>query len=245
MKKLLLFVEILLLSTFLVSAQSALTNESLIKMKEAGLSDALINAKLGAEQGNYDTSTDAILELKEHGFSDETIELMILRNSESQNNEAFEGVFPTSIEEVEGKLLINKKYIIEKGGELQAYLPFTGKDFISITSESKKKTKLLGKIAGAAATGAAAIGMGSGNLEVMSGALNVMSKARAIEWGADALEQIQDLPISQNAKKIAGAKMKVINWKYTNEGYILTTEIEKKKYNVALSDAIMMGEIKL
>lgn len=245
MKKLLSFVGILFFSTLLLSAQSVLTNESIIEMKKAGLSDDLILTKITSETGNYDTSTEAILNLKEQGFSDGIIGAMISENSAQQEEMEFNGMFPSSIEEVDGKLLINKKYTIEKGGELQVYLPFAGKDFVSITPQAKSKAKLIGKIAGAVATGAAAVGVGSGNLGVMSGALDVMSKAHAVEWGADALQQIQDLPISDNAKKIAGSKMKVLSWKYTEEGYILTTELDKKKYNVALSDAIMMGEVKL
>lgn len=245
MKKTIIFIGILFLSTFFVSAQNVLTNDSLIAMKKAGLSDNLILTKITSENGKYDTSTEAILKLQEEGFSDNIIEAIITENSASQEEDVFQGMFPASIEEVNEKLLINKKYTIEKGGELQVYLPFAGKDFYSITPQSKSKTKMIGKLAGAVSLGAAAVGVGSGNLSVATGAINVMSKASAVKWGADALQEIQDLPISDNAKKIAGSKMKVLGWKYTKDGYILTTQLDNKKYNVALSDAIMMGEIKL
>lgn len=251
MKKILSFAAILCLSTLFVSAQSVLTNASLIEMKKAGLSDALIHAKINEGEANFDTSLDAILELKKLDFSDETIELMILKNSESQpdavqnNDGGFAGIFPESIQETGGKLLVNNKFYIEKGGNLQVYLPFAGKDFMSITPKSRTNAKLLGKIAGAVGTGAAAVALGSGNLNVMSGALDVMSKAQAVEWGADALQQIENLPISQNAKKIAGSQMQVLDWDYTDEGYVLTTQLDKKRYSVVLSNALIFGEIKL
>jgi hypothetical protein len=108
-------------------------------------------------------------------------------------------------------------------------------------SEKKSNAKLIGRIAGAVGTGALAVGLGTNSL----GALSVMRGASAVEWGVDAISQIENLPISSTAKKIAGKKLKIIDWKQTEEGFVLNTQLEKKKYTVVLSDAIILNEITL
>jgi hypothetical protein len=50
--------------------------------------------------------------------------------------------------------------------------------------------------------------------EVLQGAGKVMDRARAVQYGADAIDKIGDLPISDKAKKIAGKKMKITGWDY-------------------------------
>lgn len=67
----------------------------------------------------------------------------------------------------------------------------------------------------------------------------------AVQYGADALDKIQDLPISKDAKKIAGKKMEIQNWEMTDDGYILTAILDKKKYEINLQEAVMAGEVKL
>lgn len=79
----------------------------------------------------------------------------------------------------------------------------------------------------------------------MQGATKVINGANAIRYGADALEKIQDLPISNKAKKIAGKRIKIIDWKMDNGGYILNGELENKKYKINLNEAVATGEIKL
>ena len=55
----------------------------------------------------------------------------------------------------------------------------------------------------------------------------------------------QDLPISKNAKKIAGKKMQVLEWEFKEEGYLIIATFDKKKYEINLQEAVMTGEIKL
>lgn len=151
----------------------------------------------------------------------------------------------TSIQNNQTELVVNDSISLKKGGEIQVYLP-AGKDFVFVKQKkSGLNAKLLGKVADIAGTGAAAVGIGSGNLKTLSGAYKVMRTASAVQYGADALDKIQDLPISKDAKKIAGKKMEIQNWEMTDDGYILTAILDKKKYEINLQEAVMAGEVKL
>jgi hypothetical protein len=46
-----------------------LKNEDIVKMAKAGLDDALIIAKIGSSKCQFDTSTDALIQLKQSGVS--------------------------------------------------------------------------------------------------------------------------------------------------------------------------------
>ena len=151
----------------------------------------------------------------------------------------------TSIENRQTELVINDSISIKKGNEIQIYLP-AGKDFVFVKQKkSGLNAKLLGNIADVVGTGASAVGMGSGSIKVLQGATKVLRTANAVQYGADALDKIQDLQISDNAKKIAGKKMEVLDWEFTDDGYIIIVKIEKKKYEIYLQEAIMSGELKL
>ena len=151
----------------------------------------------------------------------------------------------TSIENRQTELFVNDSISIKKGNEIQIHLP-ARKDFVFI---KEKKTgfnaKLLGKMANIVGTGASAVGMSSGNIKILQGATKVMRSANAIEYGANAIDKIKDLPISDQAKKIAGKKMEVFDWEFTDDGYMIIAKIEKKKYEIYLQEAVMLGEIKL
>ena len=66
-----------LLLTGSVRAQEVLTNESVVAMKKAGLSDAVILAKIRGSQSKFDLSTKSLVELKQAGLSDQIIEAML------------------------------------------------------------------------------------------------------------------------------------------------------------------------
>jgi hypothetical protein len=66
-----------LLLTGSVRAQEILTNESVVAMKKAGLSDAVILAKIRGSQSKFDLSTKSLVELKQAGLSDQIIEAML------------------------------------------------------------------------------------------------------------------------------------------------------------------------
>lgn len=106
-------------------------------------------------------------------------------------------------------------------------------------------TKLVGNLADIAGTSASAVGMGSRNIKTLQGASKVINTANVIHRGSDALGKIQDLPISSAAKKIAGKKMEVLGWEFTDNGYIIMVVLDKKKYEIYLQEAARSGEIKL
>lgn len=232
-----------------VSAQEALTNQAVIAMKNAELSEELITAKVETEQAAFDLSTNGIIELKKAGFSDEIIQVMMHRTKELADEKAEDSFLSnilTSVQNNDDELLLNGDKIISKGGEIQINLPARGQDFMFVKPKiSGFNVRMISRIADAAGGVAGVVGMGSGNLRTVIGAMKVMRKAAAVSYGADALSRIQELPISSQAKKIAGRKAIVNSWKMTEDGYILDISIENKKYEANLQEALMAGEIKL
>lgn len=151
----------------------------------------------------------------------------------------------TSIQNNQTELVVNDSIHLKKGSEIQIYLP-AGKDFVFVKQKkSGFNAKLLGRLADVAGTGAVAVGLGSGNAKTLTGALKVMNTARAVQYGSDALDKIQDLPISNDAKKIAGKRMEVLDWEFTDDGYVILAKFEKKKYEIYLQEAVMADEVKL
>jgi hypothetical protein len=60
-----------------LTAQEVLTNDSLIALKKAGLSDSIIISKIKASQTKFDTSTKGLIALKSAGMSDQVIEAVV------------------------------------------------------------------------------------------------------------------------------------------------------------------------
>lgn len=66
-----------LLWTCSIGAQEVLTNDAVITMKKAGLSDAVIIAKIKSSQSKFDVSTQALAQLKRAALSDDVLEAMV------------------------------------------------------------------------------------------------------------------------------------------------------------------------
>jgi hypothetical protein len=62
-------------------AQTALNNDSVIKLIKAGLSDDLIISTVNAAPGAYDASADGLIALKAAGASDKVVSAIVLRAS--------------------------------------------------------------------------------------------------------------------------------------------------------------------
>jgi hypothetical protein len=62
-----------------LAAQQAMSNDSVVKLVKAGLSDDLIVSTINASPGTYNTSADAIIALKQAGASDKVIAAMIAK----------------------------------------------------------------------------------------------------------------------------------------------------------------------
>ena len=62
-------------------AQQPLTNDSIIKMVKAGLSDDIVTSTIQSQPGKYSVGVDDLIALKTAGVSDKVIAAMVARNS--------------------------------------------------------------------------------------------------------------------------------------------------------------------
>ncbi|HUD57761.1 MAG TPA: hypothetical protein VMR02_21210 [Terracidiphilus sp.] len=72
---------VLLVSSPLLIAQQAMTNDSVIKLVKAGLSDDLIVTTINASPANYDTSANGLIALKGAGVSDKVLSAIVVKSS--------------------------------------------------------------------------------------------------------------------------------------------------------------------
>ena len=71
---------LLLLPTYSLS-QESLTNDSVIKMVKAGLSDDLVITTIKSKPGQYNSTVDGIIALKAAGLSDKVVAALVARAS--------------------------------------------------------------------------------------------------------------------------------------------------------------------
>jgi hypothetical protein len=71
----------MLLLASALSAQETITNDSVIKMVKAGLSQDLIVTTINSSPGDYDTSTNALIALKRAGAGDKVIAAVVVKAS--------------------------------------------------------------------------------------------------------------------------------------------------------------------
>ena len=79
-RNLVLAVVALCLSATLI-AQQSMSNDSVIKLVKAGLSDDLIISTINASPGTYDTSADGLIALKRSGTSDKVVATIVARDA--------------------------------------------------------------------------------------------------------------------------------------------------------------------
>jgi hypothetical protein len=82
MRKGFLAVMFLVISALLF-AQQTMTNDAVIKLVKAGLSDDLIVATINAQAGKYDTSVSGLIALKTAGASDKVVSAIVIKASGS------------------------------------------------------------------------------------------------------------------------------------------------------------------
>jgi len=63
----------------LLLAQQVLSNDAVVKLVKAGLSDDLIVSTINSQSGNYDTSTDGLIALKAAGVSDKVVSAIVAK----------------------------------------------------------------------------------------------------------------------------------------------------------------------
>jgi hypothetical protein len=61
----------------LLSAQETLTNDSILKLMKAGMSEDVILGMVNSEPGTYTVTADAVISLKQAGVSDKIINAMV------------------------------------------------------------------------------------------------------------------------------------------------------------------------
>lgn len=83
MRKTLFALVLLVLCPAFLVAQDALTNDSVVKMLKAGLSEDLVISAINSKPGTYDTSVDGMIALKGAGASDKVISAVVLKSSGS------------------------------------------------------------------------------------------------------------------------------------------------------------------
>lgn len=150
-----------------------------------------------------------------------------------------------SVKDYGNKLVINDSISLKKGDSIRIGLPFNGKDFQFVEKKKSGFAKIVKKAAGALSSGAMAVGLISNDLSALNGAIKVARSAHAIYYGADALEKINELPISRKAKKIAGKKMEILKWEKKDMMHVITAKFKRKKYHITLEAAYVTHEILL
>ena len=65
----------------LCNAQQVMDNSAVIKLSKSGLGEDLIVQTINASPGHYDTSTDALIALKQAGVSDKEVGAMLTKNA--------------------------------------------------------------------------------------------------------------------------------------------------------------------
>jgi hypothetical protein len=68
-------------STMVCIAQQTLTNDAIVKMVKAGLSDDLIVQSINASPGTYSTTTSDLITLKQAGVSDKIVGAMLVKGN--------------------------------------------------------------------------------------------------------------------------------------------------------------------
>jgi hypothetical protein len=62
-------------------AQEAMDNSAVLKLSASGLSETLIVQTINATPGHYDTTTDALIALKQAGLTDKEVGAMLIKNA--------------------------------------------------------------------------------------------------------------------------------------------------------------------
>ena len=92
-----------LFSATSLTAQEVLTNDSLVSLKKAGLSDSIIISKIRSSQTKFDVSTKGLIGLKNAGLSDQVIEAVVNAGSATTPPAASAASRETIVYLVDGK----------------------------------------------------------------------------------------------------------------------------------------------
>lgn len=85
-----------LAGTALMTAAQALTNQDIVSMVKAGLTDSLVITKIRTSACRFDTSPQALIALKKNGISDAVLKAMTEASSPRIGTKAAEGAAPVT-----------------------------------------------------------------------------------------------------------------------------------------------------
>lgn len=93
MRHIFFLLTIFIFSVSLSAQTETLTNKDIVLMSQAGLSSELIIRKVKDSGGNYDISTQALIDLKKAGVADQVIALMLEKAEEKRSAPSKEKTF--------------------------------------------------------------------------------------------------------------------------------------------------------
>lgn len=131
------------------SAQDTLTNDSVLKMIKAGLSDGIVISTIQNQTGQYSLAPDDLIKLKGQGVSDNVIAAMVARTSGAASSAAASAISADS----DIPLGLDIGVYFKKGGRWEEMLPEvvnwkTGGVLKSIASAGIVKGDVNGHITG-------------------------------------------------------------------------------------------------
>lgn len=115
------FLQVALVCTLVAFAQEALTNDSVVKMVKAGLSEPLIISMIQKQPGKYLLTTDDLIKLKGEGVSDKVLAAMLAKDSGASASATPNGSAVTSDTDLPPDLEIGVYY--KKAGKWEEMLP--------------------------------------------------------------------------------------------------------------------------
>jgi hypothetical protein len=107
----------------IVLAQTALTNESIIKMVKAGLSEDIVLSTVKAQPGNFTTGVDDLIALKTAGVGDKVIAAMVDKMASHGNPLAHAPAATPAPAAATGAAPVNEVGVYFKKGDAWADLP--------------------------------------------------------------------------------------------------------------------------
>ena len=134
------------------SAQDILTNDSVLKMIKAGLSDGIVIGTIQSQAGKYSLTPDDLIKLKGQGVSDNVIAAMVAKGSGGSSGAAASGT-SADADIPQG---VDIGVYFKKGGKWEEMLPEVGGVIKSIASAGIVKGDVNGHIAGSHSRNSAA-----------------------------------------------------------------------------------------
>lgn len=111
--------------TSLQAQRQPLTNDSIVKLAEAGLSDDIIIQTINAQPGHYSLGANDLIQLKQDGVSEKVIAAMIARNSSDSTSHSGNGgdtatpvtILPEGVDEI-GVYYKKENSVVDKWTEI-------------------------------------------------------------------------------------------------------------------------------